>query len=98
MSPAATTTYTLTATNVTGSATATANVTVIPVTKNTWPHLLDLNGDRLGDVFLYNKATGDRRFELTNAGGSTEISSAWDPGWQIYPAKLNADAARRSDR
>ena len=36
-------------------------------------NLIDLNGDRCGDVFLYNKATGARRFELTNlAAGFTE--------------------------
>ena len=55
-------------------------------------HLLDLNSDRGGDVFLYNPATGERRFELTNrCGGFTESATAWDPGWQIYPANLNAD-------
>ena len=26
-------------------------------------HLLDLNGDGRGDVFLYNQATGERRIE-----------------------------------
>ena len=57
-------------------------------------HLLDLNSDRGGDVFLYNQATGARRFELTNRLSGRlhrESSSAWDPGWQIYPANLNAD-------
>jgi beta-lactam-binding protein with PASTA domain len=66
---------------------------VLTVTRTVWPHLLDLNGDRLGDAFLYNKATGDRRFELANVTtGFTEIQNAWDPGWQVYPANLNADA------
>jgi len=57
-------------------------------------HLLDLNGDRSGDVFLYNKVTGERRFELFKAGGTgfTEIVKAWDPGWQVYLANLNGDA------
>ena len=57
-------------------------------------HLFDLNGDCGGDVFLYSKATGARRFELTErlTSGFTEVQGAWDPGWQIYPANLNADA------
>ena len=54
---------------------------------------LDLNSDGSGDVFLYNKATGARRFEVTDpaGGGFSEAASAWDSGWQIYPASLNAD-------
>ncbi|MEO8260259.1 MAG: VCBS repeat-containing protein [Acidobacteriota bacterium] len=54
-------------------------------------HLLDLNSDRGGDVFLYNKATGARRFELANRfnGGFDEVINAWDPGWQVYPAHLD---------
>jgi FG-GAP-like repeat len=56
-------------------------------------HLVDLDGDGRGDVFLYNKATGARAFEVAKAsGGFTQTSSAWDPGWQVYPATLNADA------
>ena len=42
-------------------------------------------------MFLYNRTTGARRFEVTSASGFTESSSAWDPGWQVYPANLNAD-------
>ncbi|MEO8259432.1 MAG: reprolysin-like metallopeptidase [Acidobacteriota bacterium] len=57
-----------------------------------FPHLLDLDGDHGGDVFLYNQITGARRLELTGSGtGFNEIPGAWDPGWQIYPANLNAD-------
>jgi hypothetical protein len=54
---------------------------------------LDLNSDGSGDVFLYNKATGARRSEVTTpgSGGFSEATSAWDPGWQVYPASLNAD-------
>ena len=64
-----------------------------PVRTGVFKHLLDLNSDRGGDVFLYNRLTGERRFELTNpfGGGFTETVNAWDPGWQIYPANLNAD-------
>ncbi|MEO8258363.1 MAG: PASTA domain-containing protein [Acidobacteriota bacterium] len=55
-------------------------------------HLLDLNSDGAGDVFLYNKATGARAFEVTTPGGGfTTTTSQWDPGWQVYPANLNAD-------
>ena len=55
--------------------------------------MVDLNSDRGGDVFLYNKVTGARRFEVTNRLGTgfNETVSAWDPGWQVYPADLNAD-------
>ena len=54
-------------------------------------NLIDLNADGSGDVFLYSKATGARRFEVTTSGGFSESSGAWDPGWQVYPASLNAD-------
>jgi glucose/arabinose dehydrogenase len=65
-----------------------------PTRTRVWPHLLDLNNDRGGDVFLYNRATGERRFELTNrlTTGFTQSISFWDPGWQIHPANLNGDA------
>ena len=56
-----------------------------------WPSRLDLNSDGLGDVFLYNQTTGARAFEVTTSGGFTQTASAWDPGWQVYPAQLNAD-------
>src|SRR5215210_6328659 len=63
-----------------------------PATVLAWPRLLDLNGDGLGDAFLYNKATGGRRFEVKNSTtGFTESINSWDPGWQIYPANLNRD-------
>ncbi len=64
-----------------------------PTRTRVWPHILDLDSDRGGDVFLYNPATGARRFELTNrlTAGFTEIPNAWDPGWQIHPANLNGD-------
>ena len=62
------------------------------MTTGGFPHLLDLNGDRGGDLFLYNKVTGERRFEVANATtGFTEVANTWDPGWQIYPARLNGD-------
>jgi hypothetical protein len=64
-----------------------------PTRTQVYRHILDLNSDRGGDVFLYNRLTGARRFEMTNrlTTGFTEITGAWDPGWQIYPARLNAD-------
>jgi len=54
---------------------------------------VDLNGDGRGDVFLYNKATGERRFELANGlpSGFTESSGSWDAGWQVYAVNLNRD-------
>ena len=57
------------------------------------PHLLDLNGDASGDVFLYNRHTGERRFETTSTAtpGFNELSGSWDTGWQIFPAALNHD-------
>ncbi|MEO8260256.1 MAG: M4 family metallopeptidase [Acidobacteriota bacterium] len=52
----------------------------------------DLNSDGFGDVFLYNRVTGARVFELAKAGGGFDpIQGAWDAGWQVYPARLNAD-------
>jgi uncharacterized delta-60 repeat protein len=55
---------------------------------------LDLNRDGAGDVFLYNRNTGQRRFEVTDpiTSGFTESGSSWDPGWQIYASNLNHDA------
>ncbi len=66
---------------------AAATLTIVQAIRG----LVDLNSDGSGDVFLYNQATGARRFEVTSAGGFVESSSAWDPGWQVYPANLNAD-------
>ena len=55
---------------------------------------LDLNGDRSGDVFLYNSATGIRS-TLPQRPGRPGLhrpaSARWDPGWQIHPARLNDD-------
>ena len=44
-------------------------------------------------MFLYNRATGERRFEVTNrlTTGFTQSIGFWDPGWQIHPANLNGD-------
>jgi uncharacterized repeat protein (TIGR03803 family) len=54
--------------------------------------ILDLNGDSGGDVFLYNKTTGARRFEVTTGPtGFAEGPGSWDAGWQVYPVKLNHD-------
>ena len=57
------------------------------------PHRLDLNGDQLGDAFLYNVTTGAWAFQATNqaTAGFATISGSWDPGWQVYPALLNSD-------
>ncbi len=64
-----------------------------PTRARVWPHLLDLNSDRGGDVLLYNRASGERRFEVTNrlTTGFTQSIGFWDPAWQIHPANLNGD-------
>ena len=56
-------------------------------------HQMDLNGDGVGDVFVYNPATGAWQFELSNAvtGGFTGHTGVWLPGLQVYAAHLNAD-------
>jgi subtilisin family serine protease len=66
---------------------AAATLTIVQAIRG----LVDLNSDGSGDVFLYNRATGARKFELTSPAGFVETASAWDPGWQVYPANLNAD-------
>ena len=79
-----------------GSGSIAETILVIGAASAPTPNLVNLNGEPGGgDVFLYNKATGQRRFELTTVvtgvvNGFTEIQNVWDPGWQVYPARLNA--------
>ncbi|MEO8260530.1 MAG: N,N-dimethylformamidase beta subunit family domain-containing protein [Acidobacteriota bacterium] len=78
-----------------GDGTAAASTSFQLTVRNRAAGLLDLNGDGGGDVFLYNRATGERSFELISglAAAFAEIRNAWDAGWQIYPARLNADSS-----
>ena len=51
-----------------------------------------LNGDRLGDVFLYNPKTGDGLQAIGSGdGGFTLSQDAWPPGWDVHVADLNGD-------
>ncbi|MEO8255726.1 MAG: hypothetical protein ABI868_00115 [Acidobacteriota bacterium] len=87
--------YRAVATNSAGAADSSAAIlTVLAAPLPGWSDLVDLTGDGRGDVFLYNRATGARRFEVTSLlpAGFGEIPGAWDPGWQVYPASLNTDA------
>jgi FG-GAP-like repeat/NHL repeat len=69
-----------------------------PTRRAVWPHLLDLDGDRGGDVLLYkplfNGSVSASSWQLNSrlATGFTAASgNIWDPFWQVYPANLNAD-------
>ena len=69
-----------------------------PTRTAVWPHLIDLNGDRAGDVLLYtplfNRTVSVTAWQVTNRLTSGFAESSWifqDPGWQAYPANLNAD-------
>ena len=60
-------------------------VTPVPV--------IDLNGDGLGDVVLYNVTTGAGSTQVNDgSGGFTATAQAWDAGWKVFPLNLNADA------
>jgi hypothetical protein len=57
--------------------------------------ILDLNGDGLADVFLYNPATGDWYRGTSTGDGTGDFSFSagrWSPGWQIHQMRLDGDA------
>jgi hypothetical protein len=58
------------------------------------PTHVDLNGDGLGDAFLYDAVTGAWSRQISQVGGGFVEQSAgsWDPGWTVVPAKFNPDA------
>ena len=69
-----------------------------PTRTAVWPHLIDLNGDRGGDLLLYtpllNRTFSVTSWQVTNRLTAGFAESSWvfqDPGWQVYPANLNAD-------
>lgn len=55
-------------------------------------HLVDFDGDGLGDVFTY-RASGawTRRLAQPN-GGFVNSDGAWMPGWTVQPARFDDDA------
>jgi hypothetical protein len=68
-----------------------------------WPdwqrHVLDLNGDRKSDMFLYDPATGvwfqcswGPGFLIPQQIVTSCRQGGWNPGWEIYPMRLNNDA------
>ena len=73
------------ATPTAGDATSFTVVTPVP--------FIDLNGDGLGDVVLYNVATGAGSSQVNDgSGGFTATAETWDAGWKVFPLNLNHDA------
>ena len=73
------------ATPTAGDATSFTVVTPVP--------FIDLNGDGLGDVVLYNVATGAGSSQVNDgSGGFTATAETWDAGWKVFPLNLNDDA------
>jgi hypothetical protein len=54
--------------------------------------VMSLSGSGLGDVLLYNAATGAVRQQLTgDSGTSGTIAGQWATGWTVLAATLNSD-------
>lgn len=57
--------------------------------------ILDLNGDGLSDVFLYNQATGVWYRCISSAvisNGFSYSGGGWAAGWDLYVAKFDGDS------
>ncbi|MBI1873479.1 MAG: VCBS repeat-containing protein [Acidobacteria bacterium] len=52
---------------------------------------IDLNGDRKGDVFRYNAATGQWSRETTTTTGFSSSAGSWSADWTVRAADFNKD-------
>jgi hypothetical protein len=55
--------------------------------------LSDMNGDGRDDVLVYDEVTGDYSLALSRSEKFVRTQGRWAAGWQVVPARLNADAA-----